>query len=197
MKARSTSDNGTQNANEQLIKSQNPMLFESSTPSTPGASCNRYWYLSTDLLASVLTVALISVVEEVTVSNCLLSPHIEAYFEYIYSTAVHGFLHKGTLLQELDEGRAPEIVLKAIAVAAAPFVAPPLERIQHTAQWSSDVDAYITKNMGTFSMLNLKVLTLWTNHHHFNGHLERTWMLLGLAARLAYCLQINVESKCI
>ncbi|RFU80571.1 3-dehydroquinate dehydratase i [Trichoderma arundinaceum] len=48
--------------------------------------------------------------------------------------------------------------------------------------------------MGVYSVLNLQVLTLWANYHYSSGNFGKTWMLVGLAARLAYCLQINVES---
>jgi hypothetical protein len=55
------------------------------------------------------------------------------------------------------------------------------------------MDAYIM-NLRSFSILNLQILISRANHHHSNGKLGKTWVLLGLAARLAYCLQIDVNS---
>jgi hypothetical protein len=89
---------------------------------------------------------------------------------------------------------APVVLLKAIAVCASPFVAPTIEAVRQTAQWGHDVDAHIINYLGSFLILNLQILVLWANHHHSNGKLGKAWMLLGLAARLAYCLQLNVES---
>jgi hypothetical protein len=124
----------------------------------------------------------------------IIRRHADAYFEYVYPITTHGFLHQGTFLEKLDEEEVPIVLLKEIAVCASQFVASGPEAARQAAQWAHDVDAYIMNNLGSFSILNLEILILWANHHHSNGNLGKTWMLLGLAARLAYCLQINVDS---
>ena len=48
-------------------------------------------------------------------------------------------------------------------------------------------------SMGAFSIFNLQIIILWANYHNSSGNWGKTWMLLGSAARLAYCLQLNVE----
>ena len=86
------------------------------------------------------------------------------------------------------------MLLKAIAVSASQFVTSASEANRQTAQWAQEVDIYIMNNLATFSVHNLQILIIWANHHHSNGNFGKTWMLHGLSTRLAYCLQINVES---
>ncbi|CZR53658.1 uncharacterized protein PAC_03538 [Phialocephala subalpina] len=124
----------------------------------------------------------------------IIRRHADAYFEYVYPITTHGFLHQGTFFEKLDDDRAPVIIQKVIAVCASQFVASATQSARQITQWAQDVDAYIMNNLGSFSILNLEILVLWANHHHSSGNLGNTWMLLGLAARLAYCLQINVDS---
>lgn len=107
----------------------------------------------------------------------------------------HGFLHRGTVLEDLDKEKVPAVLLKAIAVTAAPFVSSDAETVRPITDWVDEVDTYIMKNLGSFSMLYFQVVLLWTSYHHFNGNLGKTWMLMSLAARLAYTLQINVDAK--
>lgn len=118
---------------------------------------------------------------------------MDAYFEFVYPLTNHGFLHQGRLLEELDEEKAPVVLLKAIAVSASHFVEPSADITRQATQWTEDVNSYIMANMGSYSLLNLQVLVLWANYYYTNGNMNKTWMFLGLAARLAYCLQINVE----
>ena len=118
----------------------------------------------------------------------------DAYFEYVYPITTHGFLHQGTFIEELDQEKTHVVLLKAVAVSASSFIASANEATGRTAQWAHDVDAYIMNNLGSFSILNLQILILWANHHHSNGDLGKAWMLHGLAVRLAFCLQINVDS---
>lgn len=124
----------------------------------------------------------------------MIRRHVDAYFEYVYPVTNHGFLHQGSLLQDLDEQRAPVILLKAIAVAAFRFVGSADDSTIQISQWTDDIDHYIMTNMGAYSILNLQVLALWANYHYSSGNFGKAWMLVGLAARLAYSLQINVES---
>lgn len=86
------------------------------------------------------------------------------------------------------------MLLKAIAVSASQYIASATEATRQVVQWAHEVDAYIMNNLGIFSMHNLQILIIWANHYHSNGNFGKTWMLHGLAARLAYCLQINVDS---
>ncbi len=132
---------------------------------------------------------------ELPCTKDIIRCHVDAYFEYVYPITTHGFLHQGTLLQELDEERASVVLLKAITVSASHFVASTAEVSRVIARWAEDVDLYITNNMGVFSFLNLQIIILWMNHHYCIGNLGKTWMLVGLAARLAYCLQVNVEAR--
>lgn len=109
---------------------------------------------------------------------------------------MHGFLHKGTLLHEFDEGRASKIILKALAATTTQFVASSLESAKHSELWVDDIESYLSKSSGAVSLLNLKVLTLWANYQHLNGDMQRTFMLVSLAARQAYSLQLNLEPIC-
>ncbi|KAK0760468.1 hypothetical protein N5P37_006662 [Trichoderma harzianum] len=119
---------------------------------------------------------------------------IDAYFEFVYPLTNHGFIHQGRLLEELDEEKAPVVLLKAMAVSASHFVETSADMTKQATQWADDVDTYIMANMGSYSLLNLQVLVLWANYYYTTGNMGKTWMLVGLAARLAYCLQINVDS---
>lgn len=102
--------------------------------------------------------------------------------------------HQGNFLEELDQERAPVMLVKAIAVSASQYIPSTIEMTRQIIQWSQEVDAFIMGNLGTFSIHNLQILIIWANHHHSNGNLGKTWMLHGLTTRLAYCLQINTES---
>ncbi|KAK4061643.1 transcriptional regulator family: Fungal Specific TF [Trichoderma aggressivum f. europaeum] len=119
---------------------------------------------------------------------------IDAYFEFVYPLTNRGFIHQGRLLEELDEEKAPVVLLKAMAVSASHFVEASADMTRQATQWAEDVDTYIMANMGSYSFLNLQVLVLWANYYYTTGNMGKTWMLVGLAARLAYCLQINTES---
>ena len=125
----------------------------------------------------------------------MLRVHTEAYFDFVYPMTTHGFLHRGSVLEDLDKERAPLVLLKAIAVSAAPFVSREASNTKAIAKWSDEVDAYIMKNLGSFSLLYFQVVLLWTSYHHFNGNLGKTWMLMSLAARLAYTLQTSVDAR--
>ena len=122
---------------------------------------------------------------------------VEAYFEYIYPITTHGFLHQGSLQESLDKDTTPAILWKIIVICASPFVNSTVEAEKQTAVWKDEVDLYIMRHMRSFTNLNLQVILLWTNYHHYIGDLGKTWMLLGLSARLAYCLQIQVEPSAI
>ena len=98
-------------------------------------------------------------------------------------------------MEDLDKDRAPVVLIKALAVIAAPFVSSSNEAAGLIPRWIDDVDVYIMRNLASFTILNLQIILLWTTHHHINGNLAKTWMLISLAARLAYCLQINVDTK--
>ncbi|KAL7907555.1 hypothetical protein GGI35DRAFT_470160 [Trichoderma velutinum] len=120
---------------------------------------------------------------------------VDAYFEFVYPLTNHGFIHQGRLLEEIDEEKAPVVLLKAMAVSASHFVESSADLTRQATQWADDVDNYIMANMGSYSLLNLQILVLWANYYYTTGNMGKTWMMVGLAARLAYCLQINVESS--
>ncbi|KAH8804505.1 hypothetical protein F5884DRAFT_884007 [Xylogone sp. PMI_703] len=132
---------------------------------------------------------------ELPCAKDIIRRHIDAYFDYVYPITTHGFLHQGTLLEQLDGDRIPTVLLQAIAVCSSRFVASPNESAKHTARWADEVDGYIMRNIGIFSIFNLQIILLWVNHHNSQGNLGKTWMLLGMAARLAFCLQLNIEPK--
>ena len=79
-------------------------------------------------------------------------------------------------------------------VSASRFISPTTEATELAAQWAEEIDKYVMNTLGTFSIMTLQVILLWANHHHSNRSLGKAWMLLGMAARLAYCLQINGDS---
>lgn len=80
-------------------------------------------------------------------------------------------------------------------VSSFRFIQPAGEAIEQVASWTVEIDNYIMGSLGVFSTVNLQTTLIWANHHHSNGNRGKAWMLLGMAARLAYCLQVNVESQ--
>jgi hypothetical protein len=108
----------------------------------------------------------------------------------------HGFLNQGMLMRRIDEGQAPDVLLKAIAVAASSFLDPAFCLPKPTiVDFANDIDTYIMKNLGVLCILNLQIVIIWTHHYHISRQMGKAWVFHAMSARLAFGLHINVERK--
>lgn len=120
----------------------------------------------------------------------------ETYFEYVYGQSYH-LLHKPSFMTKLAAGNIPPVLILAVCAISARFSNheevkkdPPFLRGEH---WS-DAAREIAQRRFDFPNITILIVLLLLGLHEF-GTCQggRSWMLGGMAHRMAYALQLHKD----
>ncbi|KAM3578651.1 hypothetical protein VKS41_008851 [Umbelopsis sp. WA50703] len=113
----------------------------------------------------------------------------------MHELAVYGFLHRETLTNMLDEGNVPEVLLKSLCGVAAKLLAKDSDDIDMINMWMKDVEHEIMQNLWRLDVPYIQSLVFLITHVNLHSNPSKAWMLLSLASRAAYALQLNYEKR--
>lgn len=100
------------------------------------------------------------------------------------------FLHKATFMHALQNGQLDRNLLKIVLAFGA--------RLSHVGEvvsdaWAKEVELSIMSHVGRISMAQLRSVVVLLHYQLYYGPFDSTWMLLALAARLAFSQRLNFE----
>jgi hypothetical protein len=113
----------------------------------------------------------------------------------MHELAVYGFLHRETLTNMLDEGNVPEVLLKSLCGVAAKLLTKDSDDIDMINMWMKDVEHEIMQNLWRLDVPYIQSLVFLITHVNLHSNPSKAWMLLSLASRAAYALQLNYEKR--
>jgi hypothetical protein len=145
-----------------------------------------------DLGASTSDTASLNIqAERRFLSRDVLAQHTEAYFTHIYHLPGYNFFHRPSMLEDLQNDRVAPILSIAICATVSSYLDRSKSGKQLAIQWATEVDGYISTNMNNLNLLNLQVIMLSLYQHFAYRQFGRSWLLLGMATRLALGIQLN------
>lgn len=119
---------------------------------------------------------------------------VDYYFTHIYPIRCNGFIHKPTLLREIQNGTAPRLLLLALHLVTAQFKNPQSSLGQEQGVLDHEVRGSLMNGLERPSTVNLTILLLLINCDLSAGRSLSVWTLTALAVRLAYGLRLNDDS---
>ncbi|KAF1829850.1 hypothetical protein BDW02DRAFT_127436 [Decorospora gaudefroyi] len=128
-------------------------------------------------------------------SRDVLAQHIEAYFVHIYHLPGYNFFHRPSILEDLHNDRLAPILSTAICAIVSGYLNRSKEGKQLSLRWAMDVDAYIFANLNNLTLLNLQVMMLSLCQQFAYRQFGRSWLILGMATRLALGIQLNKGAR--
>ncbi|KAL1873116.1 hypothetical protein VTK73DRAFT_1077 [Phialemonium thermophilum] len=124
----------------------------------------------------------------------VLTQHIDAYFNHVYPLPGYDFIHRPSVLEDLQNDRIPGILCTAICATVAMFVSHSDKDSRAVSiQWSKAVDNYINNNMNRLEILNLQLTVLSMFQHFAYRQFGSVWLMHGWATRLALAFQLNED----
>lgn len=121
---------------------------------------------------------------------------VEVYFDYVYGQS-YLLLHKPSFIRLMSAGKVPPVLLLAVCAIAARFSThpeldsdPPFLRGEN---WAQEAQRLALKRVDQPNLTILTVLLLLGLHAFGTCQGGRSWMLAGIAHRMAYALQIQIE----
>ncbi|KKA16982.1 3-dehydroquinate dehydratase I [Rasamsonia emersonii CBS 393.64] len=118
---------------------------------------------------------------------------IEVFFSRICPLPLYSFLHKETLIRQINAGIAdPAIILAVCGVSAQLHSSIPAERGRSEA-WTDAAERLIMTNLHSPSIFRLQALLLVTRQRLEAKMLSKAFMLTALASRFAFALRLNYE----
>lgn len=137
--------------------------------------------------------------------ECLPSPELQehlahTYFDYVYGQSYH-LLHKPSFMRKLSAGTHPPVLVLAVCAVSARFSNhPDLKSETDTPflrgeKWS-DAAREIAQRRFDYPSVTILIVMLLLGLHEF-GTCQggRSWMLGGMAVRMAYALQLHKDSR--
>jgi len=116
---------------------------------------------------------------------------LDAYFWKVHPVSCNNFLHHRSLLESLERGKAPQLLLLAVCGVSAKFL--PDQTIQELGRtWLETLKMHFTGAMGVVSMTNVAILQTMALHHVQEGNFVPAWNFITLAFRIAVQLKMNV-----
>jgi len=124
-------------------------------------------------------------------SKDFIAQHIDAYFIHIYHIPGYNFFHRPSMLEDLYNDRLSPILSTAICAIVSGYVNRSKVGKELSVQWAATVDSYIFTNLNNLTLLNLQIMMLSLFQNFSYRQFGRTWLILGMAARLALGIQLN------
>lgn len=128
-----------------------------------------------------------------------LRHHIDAFFDFVAPYQANSFLHRGTLKQQIRDGRASEILLLAICAISARFLPcrststsqpPNLE----ASRWAQIATQRLMSSHD-FTLNNTVAALILCKNATYNGAFNHAFLLAALANRYALKLELFDESR--
>jgi hypothetical protein len=120
----------------------------------------------------------------------------EVYFDYVYGQSYH-LLHKPSFMRKLDVGQVPPVLVLAVCAISARFSSHPELKTEPAflrgESWASAARE-IALNRYDLPNITILIVYLLLGLHEF-GTCQggRSWMLGGMAQRMAYALQLHKD----
>lgn len=124
----------------------------------------------------------------------ILQQHVDAFFQYVYTTGPYNFIHKGAFLRAWHNGVMDPNLLRIVTGIASRFIgndSQDAHKVRPGAEWVDQVEREVLQNIETISIPRLQAMLLLVFDRSAAGRLASVWHLLALAARLAYALGFN------
>lgn len=127
----------------------------------------------------------------------VLDQHLDAFFTYVYPCQANAFIHRGTLLRDVQSGRANEKLLLAICAIASRFLPSNQRSIpfrQDSAQaqgWAREAKTMLV--LEEMSMDTVATALLLAKYDMNSGKYGTAWMLSSIANRAALALGLHKD----
>ncbi|KAF2092238.1 hypothetical protein K490DRAFT_32867 [Saccharata proteae CBS 121410] len=133
--------------------------------------------------------------------DCLPSKEIqehlaEVYFDYVYGQS-YPLLHKPSFMRRLNAGQVPPVLILAVCAISARFSTHPQVRTEPAflrgEHWARKAEE-ISRNRYDIPNITILIVYLLLGLHYF-GTCQggKSWMLGGMAQRMAYALQLHKD----
>lgn len=123
----------------------------------------------------------------------VIREYVEAYFDKT-DLAECPFLHRASIMADLNQGNLDPNLLKAICASGYQMVY--LERAMDKTvaeTWMKEVQTELLTHLGTTSIASLQTLLLVIKFHFASQFTEEIWILFSIAARIAFTKRLNYE----
>jgi len=120
----------------------------------------------------------------------------EVYFDFVYGQSYH-LLHKPSFMRRLEAGTIPPVLTLAVCAVSARFSTHPAVQTEPAflrgEEWATAALEVALKRFDSPNITILIVLLLLGLHTFGACQGGRSWMLGGMAQRMAYALQLHVD----
>lgn len=120
----------------------------------------------------------------------------EVYFDYVYGQSYH-LLHKPSFMRILEAGQVPPVLILAVCAISARFSNHPDVRTEPAflrgENWASAARDIALKRYDSPNITILIVYLILGLHEFGTCQGGRSWMLGGMAQRMAYALQLHKD----
>lgn len=121
---------------------------------------------------------------------------VEVYFDYVYGQCYY-LLHKPSFTRLRSLGKVPPVLLLAVCAISARFSTHPQLQTEPAflrgEQWAAEAQRLALKRIDNPNVTILTVFLLLGLHTFGTCQGGRSWMLGGIAHRMAYALQLHKE----
>lgn len=126
-----------------------------------------------------------------------LQQHLaEVFFDYVYGQSYH-LLHKPSYLRKLEAGQLPPVLVLAVCAISARFSSHPEVKTEPAflrgEQWAKPAREIALKRYDTPNITILIAYLILGLHEFGTCQGGRSWMLGGMAQRMAYALQLHKD----
>jgi len=128
----------------------------------------------------------------------VVNQHVEAFITFVYPNQANAFIHRGSVIRDINNGSLDPLLAKAFCTVAARFVADGNghpEGGEHVTAWASDVKRSLMDSSNRFSTTTVAITLLINLHESNSGNYGSSWLLVAMAARVALALNLNTESE--
>ena len=119
--------------------------------------------------------------------------YLNTYFDRAVKARECIFLHRASVLTDWNKGTLDGLLLKAICALAAQLDSPRGDEHPHAVSWMEDVQNRLLASIEKQSVTHLQTIMLVIQFNYMSGNVRVTWMLLAIAARIAFTQQFNYE----
>ncbi|KAI5274578.1 hypothetical protein E4T47_02478 [Aureobasidium subglaciale] len=120
----------------------------------------------------------------------------EVYFDYVYGQSYH-LLHKPSFMRKLEVGQVPPVLILAVCAISARFSSHPDVKTEPAflrgENWASAAREIALKRYDSPNITILIVYLILGLHEFGTCQGGRSWMLGGMAQRMAYALQLHKD----
>ncbi|OJJ43178.1 hypothetical protein ASPZODRAFT_1231259 [Penicilliopsis zonata CBS 506.65] len=129
---------------------------------------------------------------EEEIDRDILLPHLDAFFTSVYPVQGNAFIHRGTLLRDINARRADRALLLAICAIATRFL--PTAVPGRECGWAREAKALLILE-GTVSVQRVATALILAKHDIHCGRFSSAWMLAAMATRGALALGLQKQEE--